>query len=376
MQNTKFHIVALCAILLAQVAVGQSSQSLDAQRAEFRRAKDLFEKEKYSSSQHAFEKYILNNQNKNDDNVESAYFYSAVCAQLLSNLDAQVKLENFIRMYPQSAHVNMAHLFLGNHFYSERDYKSALEQYRMVDESLIEYGYRSEYDFKMGYCLFDAGRYREAQKLFAQQVGGKSKYAASSLYYYAHIQYMQGEYEPALRNFRELQKDRRFTRIVPSYIARIYYYLGREDELLQMAPQLLQDEETFRRDEIRQMIGEVYFNRGEYARALEQYRAVAQGNDDGAGRCTPQDNDYQIGYCYYQLGNYDSAAAYLVRKTVCSDSVAQNALYLLADCYLKNGRKSDARSMFLQASKMDFDPKIKEESLFNYAKLGCELKQN
>ena len=198
MQNTKFHIVALCAILLAQVAVGQSSQSLDAQRAEFRRAKDLFEKEKYSSSQHAFEKYILNNQNKNDDNVESAYFYSAVCAQLLSNLDARVKLEEFIRMYPQSAHVNMAHLFLGNHFYSERDYKSALEQYRMVDESLIEYGYRSEYDFKMGYCLFQTGDTKNAKSHFARLMTGKSKYANSALYYYAHLQYEEENYDLAL----------------------------------------------------------------------------------------------------------------------------------------------------------------------------------
>ena len=76
MQNTKFHIVALCAILLAQVAVGQSSQSLDAQRAEFRRAKDLFEKEKYSSAQHAFEKYIDSRKPQDDGEVESAYFYS------------------------------------------------------------------------------------------------------------------------------------------------------------------------------------------------------------------------------------------------------------------------------------------------------------
>lgn len=375
-QQFKTLIVAAFVVVCALSANAQKNVDTEQQERLYRQAMDLFEKQKFAAAQNVFDAIAEAQKGRGDVSTADACYYAAVCSERLDNDDAAFRLEQFLRLYPQSGRCNMARFYLGNFYYSRGDLAKALEYYREVNVAEVEFNHKAEFNFKMGYCLFDAGRYREAQKLFAQQVGGKSKYAASSLYYYAHIQYMQGEYEPALRNFRELQKDRRFTRIVPSYIARIYYYLGREDELLQMAPQLLQDEETFRRDEIRQMIGEVYFNRGEYARALEQYRAVAQGNDDGAGRCTPQDNDYQIGYCYYQLGNYDSAAAYLVRKTVCSDSVAQNALYLLADCYLKNGRKSDARSMFLQASKMDFDPKIKEESLFNYAKLGCELKQN
>lgn len=366
MQNTKFHIVALCAILLAQVAVGQSSQSLDAQRAEFRRAKDLFEKEKYSSSQHAFEKYILNNQNRsNDDNLESAYFYSAVCAQLLSNLDAQVKLENFIRMYPQSAHVNMAHLFLGNHFYSERDYKSALEQYRMVDESLIEYGYRSEYDFKMGYCLFQTGDTKNAKSHFARLMTGKSKYANSALYYYAHIQYEEENYDLALANFQKLQNDKKFAKIVPYYIAQIYYFLDKDDELIKMAPDLIEKSSDARKAEIQQMVGEVCYRKGEYAEALKYYKLA---ND-----VAQQNNYYQMGFCYYQLKQYEKAVPYFEHYTTETDSVAQNALYHLADVYLKMGKKNEARSLFRQSADMPFNEKIKEDALYNYAKLSCEI---
>ena len=43
---------------------------------------------------------------------------------------------------------------------------------------------------------------------------------------------------------------------------------------------------------------------------------------------------------------------------MCEDRVAQNALYLLGDCYVRLGRKKEARSMFQQASKMNFDAKI------------------
>jgi TolA-binding protein len=76
------------------------------------------------------------------------------------------------------------------------------------------------------------------------------------------------------------------------------------------------------------------------------------------------------------LHQYDSAQFYLGKKTACDDSVAQSALYVLGDVDIKLGRKNDARSMFLQASKMDYDPKIKEDALFNYAKLSYELNAN
>lgn len=365
MQNTKFHIVALCAILLAQVAVGQSSQSLDAQRAEFRRAKDLFEKEKYSSAQHAFEKYIDSRKPQDDGEVESAYFYSAVCAQLLTNDDARVKLEDFIRRYPQSAHINMAHLFLGNYYYSARDYKQALAEYRLVDDSQIEYGYRSEYEFKMGYCLFQNGDTKNAKSYFARLMNGKSKYANSALYYYAHIQYEEENYDLALSNFQKLQSDKKFAKIVPYYIAQIYYFLDKDDELIKMAPELIEKSSDARKAEIQQMVGEVCYRKGEYAEALKYYKLA---ND-----VAQQNNYYQMGFCHYQLKQYEKAVPYFEHYTTENDSVAQNALYHLADVYLKMGKKNEARSLFRQSADMQFNEKIKEDALYNYAKLSCEI---
>ena len=142
------------------------------------------------------------------------------------------------------------------------------------------------------------------------------------------------------------------------------------------------------------MVAEVYFNRGEYKNALDYYTAAMRNRDKeetapvpdvapaAKGKkvqpvaCTPQDSYYQIGYCHYMLHQYDSAQFYLSKKTACDDSVAQNALYVLGDVDIKLGRKNEARSMFLQASRMDYDPKIKEDALFNYAKLSYELNAN
>lgn len=370
-------VVAAMMLAIAIGASGQRETALQRQADLYRQATDLYQKQKYAAAQQIFDQIASATQGRADMTTADAAYFAGVCSEKLDNNDAAYRLEEFLRLYPQSGRCVMARFYLGNFYYSRGDYSKALSFYRTVDPKEVEYNHRSEYNFKTGYCYFQKGDSKKAAGYFSQQVGGESKYAMSSLYYYAHIQYENGQYDLALKNFRELQKDKRFAKIAPSYVARIYYYLGKENELLQLAPKLLKDENAFKRGEVSMMVGEVYFNRGEYAKALENYRvAKAETVKEQSAGCTPQDNDYQVGYSYYMVGRYDSAAVYLAKKTACTDSVAQNALYTLGDCYVRLGRKNDAASMFLQASKMDFNKRVKEDALFNYAKLTCELNRN
>ncbi len=373
MKKTIILIVMLAAAL---GATAQRETAESRQRDLYRQAADLYQKQKYAAAQQIFDQIAAAQADRADVTTADACYYAAVCSEKLDNDDAYYRLEEFLRLYPQSSRQTMARFYLGNFYYSRGDYARALEYYRTVDVAEVEFDHRSEYNFKTGYCYFQKGEVQKASRYFSQQVGGRSKYAASSLYYYAHIQYQNGQYELALKNFQELQKDRKFAKIAPAYIARIYYYLGREDEFLSMAPSLLKDPDALRRDELYRMMGEVYFNRGEYRKALEQYDQVASAQSSSTANCTPQDIDYQVGYSYYMTGDYAKAADHLVRKTGCNDSVGQSALYVLGDCYVRLGRKRDARSAMLQASRMDYSAAIKEDALFNYAKLSCELNDN
>ncbi|MBO4588143.1 MAG: tetratricopeptide repeat protein [Bacteroidales bacterium] len=374
----RFKFVAFTFVCVAFVTVLQAQGTSNGAKTEVERAHDLFIKEKYSAAQFMYDRMAQSD----PQNADAAY-YGAVCSERLDNDDARYRLEEFLRLHPQSSRCNMARFYLGNYFYSRSEYAEALDYYKQVTAMDVEYGHRGEYEFKKAYCHLSQGERSKAKEIFSRIQGTKSKYGTSALYYYAHIQYMDGEYELALKNFEKLKNDKKFGSIVPNYTARIYYYLGREDDLLEIAPSLLAREDAFKRDEIAQMVAEVYFNRADYRNALNYYHKVEQfvpskrtRRNEAGVICTPQDNHYQMGYSYYMLHQYDSAARHLELKTVCTDSVAQNALYVLGDCYVKLGDKQKARSSFLQASQMKFDKAIKEDALFNYAKLSCELNMN
>ena len=390
MQRFGIYIVISLFIAFSPVLYAQQYTTSQKQEQVLDRALDLFRKEKYASAQQLFDRTAATSQESLT--AADATYYAAVCAEKLDNDDAAARLERFLSLYPRSARCNMARFYLGNFYYARGKYDRALIHYRQVHIDEVEYDHRSEYNFKTGYCYLQAEKYKEAKSYFVQQINGESKYKNASLYYYAHLQYLNGEYELALNNFQKLKEDAKFARIVPNYEVRLYYYLGRYEEVLSMAPGLIKDPETYKPAEISQMVAEIYFNQGYFAEALQYYNvAMAADNQDESPKagekiprtkaptraaCTPQDNFYQMGYCHYMLHQYDSAAYFLEQKTACIDSVAQSALYTLGDIYLQQDRKDDARSMFLQASKMNFNPDIQEEALFAHAKLSCELGKN
>lgn len=90
-------------------------------------------------------------------------------------------------------------------------------------------------------------------------------------------------------------------------------------------------------------------------------------------KLTTREENYVLGYCYHSTGSYFKAAPLLEKASKGNDEMAQNAYYHLADSYVKINEKEKAKMAYDAASKLDFDAKIKEESLFNYAKLTYEL---
>lgn len=368
-------LVALCAGVGA-ITAQDVSQANSTSRL-YDDATDLFRKEKYAVAQHLFEQY-QRRADADADLVSDAAYYAAVCSEQLRNADAEYRIVEFMRLYPESGMQNMARFSLGNVYFEQGDYNKALHEYLQVEPSEVEYGHRSEYDFKTGYCYFQQGDKETAKKYFKRVADGKSYYRNAAIYYYADILFSNKQYESADKEFRKIEKDKSLKKLVPLYRFYIKYHLGREDEVIRMAPELLKDKDLIQREEVERIVGDVYFNRGEYRQALDYYRMANTEARRKNGGAEPASVGwkYPVGYCHYMLGNYDSAAYYLAAFKGQEDSTAQNALFTLGDTYIRLGRKADARTVFKSAAEMNHNPVIQEEAAFNYAKLSCELNPN
>jgi tetratricopeptide (TPR) repeat protein len=335
--------------------------------SEFDRGMEFFNKEKYPAAIKLFDSFLKNPKNENNELLPEAQYYSSLAALKLFHPDGEYRMLIFISGNPGNAKINDASLALADYFYQNKNYRKSIIYYGSVDRNDLSSDKLPEYCFRYGYSQFIKGDPKKALVLFAEIKDKNTDYSPPALYYYSHIAYDQKMYQAALEGFKKLQKDETFGSVVPFYIVQILYMQKDYDGILALAPDLLSSAGKMRAVELYRFIGDAYYNKGNYKEAigyLEKYSAGAKAS----GR----EDKYQLGYCYYKNGEPDKAVKIFLELTAQSDILSQNIWYLIGDCYIQKGDKKNAQFAFGQASQLDFDKKIREESLFNYAKLTFE----
>jgi len=328
----------------------------------------LFEKEKYSAARREFEKVLEVTDGEASHVRGQAMYYIAMSAIRLYNMDAEYQVFRFISENPESPQVNDACFQLGNYFHYKMNWFRAIEWYSKVDRQVLSSGELAEFYFKRGYAYYSRKKYEEARVDFYEILDWDSPYAPPANYYYAHIHYVEENYETALNRFRKIDDDPMFSGIAPYYISQILYIQKKYEEVIDYAPPLMKSVSDKRLGEVAKIIGESYFMLEQYEDAipfLEQYR-------DNTRSYSAKDR-YQMAFAYYKGERYEEAIEIFERITYRKSEIAQSALYHLGDCYLKTGDKNKARIAFSQSSQMDYDARIQEDALFNYAKLTFEL---
>lgn len=364
----RYKELIVCALLLCgQLVAGQSSISNQGSEALFREGVQLFQSKKYGSARSHFEEYNKLYPNELENSSE-ATFYIAVSAKMLQNKDAVSLMERFMDQYSTSNRDNEIYYHLGDYYLLDSDYKKALKSFMQVQPRLLSDELSTEAIFKTGYCYFMEGDQKKALSYFSQLKGREGKYATSISYYKAHVDYENGHYEKALPVFVSLENDPGFKKVVPYYIAQIYYLQGKYDEAIRYAEPLADQGKNERGVEMARVVGDSYFQKKQYAKALPFYQIVATKS-----KKMKREDHYHMGYCQYVMGDYSAAADNLSKVTSDQDAMSQNAHYYLADCYLKMNDKKRARVAFEAASKTDFDKSISEDAAFNYLKLNYEL---
>jgi len=347
----------------------QQTAKYDDPQSVYNSAVDLFQKEKYGAAQESFSELIESIQNPFSPMRINAEYYDAICALELYHPDAAYKLNQFVINHPTNSRKNGVSFQLGKLNYRNKKYRQALESFEMVDITQLSSKEKSEYFFKSGYCYFKRDNNDKAKSNFNKVVNTNSKYSSPSKYYMAHINYSEGKYDEALADFKVLSEDPNFRAVAPYYVVQILFMQGHYTEVIEKAPPLLANATPKRASELNRVIGESYYHKGEYNRALpflKEYATTARTSISRASH-------YKLGYCLLQTSDYDNALRSFQKTTGKNDSLAQYGYYYLGACYLALDQKQFAANAFASAYKLPYDREIREDALFKQAQLAFEL---
>lgn len=334
---------------------------------EVQMARELYNQKKYNAAFRQFEKV----QSLVDDKSElysEAHYFKAVSALKAGHNSGYRMLEKFIDDYPDSPYMNNALVNLGDYQFERKQYAAVLRTYTEVDRASLREDELVKLKYQNGYASLMTENTDQALVEFTEIKDRNNLYSRPATYYWAHIMYLQENYQSALDGFRQLEADPAYSRVIPLYVSHIYYKQQRYNEVVNYTVSIIDDVEEEHKGELSKIVGDSYFHLREYAKAIPYLEAYYQTS----GPKTREDN-YLLGYCYYNTEQFEKAILLLENASKGKDEMAQNAYYHLADSYIRVNDKEKARVAFEAASEFDFNERIKEDALFSYAKLTYEL---
>ena len=346
----------------------QKSMIYDDVDRDYKIGLELFNKQKYGAAQKKFEEVAAYYGNTNSEIKSNAEYYFAICAIELFNKDAEYLISKFLEEHGESTKTKSANFQMGKYQFRKKKYKKAIESFLRVDIYELNKEELAEYYFKIGYSYFVDQAFEKASKAFTEIKDTETKYTSPAIYFYSHIAYSNRNYETALIGFEKLKDDELFAMVIPYYIVQIYYLQNRYAKVIEYAPGLLDSASNKRAPEIARIIGEAFYRTMKYKEAAP-YLEIFKEKTNSYSR----EDMYQLAYAYYRSNNFEQAAKNFKLTTNNNDSLSQNSYYHLASCYLKLNDKPKASLSFASAAKMEFNSIIKEDAMFNYAKLSYEL---
>lgn len=368
------HTSALVILVgLFHCSIAQQTRYFTDPQASFKQAKEYFQREQYSLAYPLFKDLALLQRpaDRSDKaiNYQEVSYYTIVCALKQNEAASVSKARDFIDLEDNAARVQMMSFHLAEYYFRERDYQRAISLYENANIENLTNREIADMKFHLGYSYFTAQQFDKAKPLLdaIRQLKDDPNYKDAN-YYFGFISFFQKKYRDALDAFTVVEDHETYGRVVPYYIATIYYVLGQKDKALEYTEAKLKRGNLHYEAEMRQIAGHAYFERKEYAKALPYLEAYASK----ASKLRREDV-YELSYSYYQTGNWNKAIDGFKQISGKEDSLAQNAMYLLGDAYLKTNQKANARNAFLFCASNSSNPKQKEISMFNYAKLSYEL---
>jgi TolA-binding protein len=257
-----------------------------------------------------------------------------------------------------------------NTLFLQKKYYLAIADYNKIQNTSLSNLQIVEKNFNLAFSYLSTNQEKEVIPLMASVVNIRGNYFESGNYYFGLLNFYNGKYTDALSSFEKIQDDKEFKKVVPYYIAAIHYFNGNKEKSLQIAEKYLNDEDAkiYFRDELNLLAGQIYFENKNYKQAIpyiENYIAETSN--------IRREDLFLLGFANYQIGNIVKAQDVLNRIPDDLDTVSQMSNFVLADCFMKQGNKEDAKDAFQKVLNIDGNATINEVSRYHFASLSYEM---
>ncbi len=369
MNKCRFIFSVICIALFPVVlaAQGYAEKSF---RREVERVRDLFVNDMHQSVQN--EVAILMSGNLKGvppqliAELESYGVISGICLRH-GNIDGLVS--GFQSRYPNSPRLAPIKFHQSVYYFDEGDYAKSLSIVNGIENKYLSKQQRWKYMFNKAYSNMRVGNNDEAKAGFRQILSlGNTPYKAPSHYYLGYLNYISGDFEKALGDFKVLENNTDYALLSKYYMAESYFMMKQYREAIESGEGVYQDLTGDFKMKCVRILSQSYYELND-SREAKKYLEMYSAESD---RLSRKDN-YYAGVVSYSLGSYYAAIDAFVKVVGLKDSLAQNGYLYLGNSYLGVKNKINAMGAFKEAASMDYDKTIQEEASFLYAKLAFDL---
>jgi TolA-binding protein len=362
-----------CFLLICFFARGQQTFWLTDPQASYKQAQEYYQKQYYSLAYPIFRELEQDQaarpQVYETFGYENVHYYTLVCSLNQDDSTAVDPAKVYIERDNNAARTEMLAYHLAEFEFRHGNYDAALKLYESSGIENLSNDEIATLKFHKGYAYFIKKNFDLAKPLFdAIRQLPKDIHYIDANYYYGYICFYQKKYSDAYSAFAVVENSPKYNRIVPYYIANIYLIQGQKEKAISYAASKLTSGNQYYDAELRQLVGHGYYEEKNFSKALPYLETYVNSS-----KSVSRQDLFELSYCYYQAQNFTKAIDGFKQLGGKDDSLAQNAMYLLGDAYLKTGQKANARNAFLFCASNSSYPVQKEISQFQYAKLSYEL---
>ena len=337
---------------------------------QFGLAENLYNTKVYNASQYEYSSQYFYNKSLSNSRKEAALFFSNVIGVILQQQYAEEGLNAFMKEYPKSAYFAQANGPLADYYLGKKDFEKALQALQNVNQYQLSKEENTQYIMKLGYAKFMTGDSAGAIEALEESFKTADETSKPAIaYMLGHLYYADKQNENAFVYFDQIKNNEEYAHLVKPYYVQMYYNQKKYDLAISEGNDILNTGKTTAYDtEIHKIVGESYFMKGDYQSAYPHLKLFLDKEQ------SPSESDlYEMGFVSSQVGKNAEAVGYYNQLINSNSPLAQNAYYQLGNAYLQNNQKQEALSAYRNASQMNYDAKVQQLALEQYAKLGYEL---